>query len=316
MRQVLRASRRAGVDHVATHLPPSVAPRGLLRRCGYLTTRRVGLTLTTRPLADLPVDPLVRVLVGADPRRHRGLLMSGARRLPVAEMLAIAVVGCYLAAMAWSFQFGYNIWGAFVIGPALVAVNIPLLRAAMRREAERRLALLVVVGFSLKLLAAIPRYLVAFVLYGGTADAATYDSFGSTFAQQFRHGDFTVDVGRVVGTGFIKIFTGVVYTITGSSLLGGFLVFSMLGFWGIYLCYRAFVVCLPDADHWLYGRLVFLLPSMLFWPSGLGKEAWMLLCIGMIAYGAARLYTRRRGGFAASSASASPAAPPSGRTSR
>ncbi len=59
VRQVLRASRRAGVDHVATHLPPSVAPRSLLRRCGYLTTSRVGLTLTTRPLTELPVDPLV-----------------------------------------------------------------------------------------------------------------------------------------------------------------------------------------------------------------------------------------------------------------
>ncbi len=224
--------------------------------------------------------------------------MGGTRRLPVAETLAIAVVGCYLAAMSWSFHLGYDIWGAFVIGPALIVVNIPFLRAAMRREAERRLALLVVIGFSLKLLAAIPRYLVAFVLYGGTADAATYNKFGAQFAPQFRSGDFHVEVGRVVGTGFIKIFTGIVYAITGSSLLGGFLVFSVLGFWGSYLCYRAFVACLPDADHWLYGRLVFLLPSMLFWPSGLGKEAWMLLCIGVIAYGAARLYTRRRGGFA------------------
>ena len=74
--------------------------------------------------------------------------------------------------------------------------------------------------------------------------------------------------------------------------------FSVLGFWGSYLCYRAFVTCLPDADHWLYGRLVFLLPSMLFWPSSIGKEAWMLLCIGVTANGVARLYTRRRLGFA------------------
>jgi hypothetical protein len=96
----------------------------------------------------------------------------------------------------------------------------------------------------------------------------------------------------------MKILTGVVYTITGPSLVGGFLVFSVMGFWGMYLCYRAFVACLPDADHWLYGRLVFLLPSMLFWPSGLGKEAWMMLCIGVTAHGVARLYTRRRWGFA------------------
>jgi GNAT superfamily N-acetyltransferase len=58
VRRVLRASRRSGVDHVATHLPASVAPPRLLRRCGFLTSSRVGLTLTARPLADLPVDPL------------------------------------------------------------------------------------------------------------------------------------------------------------------------------------------------------------------------------------------------------------------
>jgi hypothetical protein len=225
-------------------------------------------------------------------------MTSALRRLPLLELTAVSLVAGYVTAMAWSSHLGYDIWGALVVGPVLVAINVPLLRAAMRREAERRLAMLVAVAFALKLLAAIPRYLVAFVLYGGTADAATYNSYGAKFAEQFRHGDFSVDVGRVVGTGFVKILTGIVYTVTGPSIIAGFLVFSMLGFWGIYLCYRAFVACLPDADHWLYGRLVFLLPSMLFWPSGLGKEAWMLLCIGVTAHGLARLYTRRRFGFA------------------
>jgi hypothetical protein len=219
-------------------------------------------------------------------------------RVPMAETLCLVVVAAYLAAMSWSFHLGYDVWGAFVIGPLLVLANVPLLRAAMRRETERRLATLVAVAFGLKLLAAIPRYLVAFVLYGGTADAATYNGFGAQLAVQFRHGDFDVEVGRVVGTGFMKIVTGVVYAVVGSSLVGGFLVFSVLGFWGTYLCYRAFVRCLPEADHWLYGRLVFLLPSMLFWPSGIGKEAWMLLCIGITANGASRLYTRGRLGFA------------------
>jgi GNAT superfamily N-acetyltransferase len=57
VRQVLRGCRRADVDHVATHLPPTVASRRLLRRSGYLTSGRVGLTLTTHPLRDLPVEP-------------------------------------------------------------------------------------------------------------------------------------------------------------------------------------------------------------------------------------------------------------------
>jgi hypothetical protein len=39
--------------------------------------------------------------------------------------------------------------------------------------------------------------------------------------------------------------------------------------------------------------LLFLLPSMLFWPSSIGKEAWMLFTLGLAAFGTARLLTGR-----------------------
>jgi GNAT superfamily N-acetyltransferase len=56
-RAVLRTARRGGTDHVATHLPEgSTAARSCLAS-GYLTTRRVGLTLTTLPLHAVPGDP-------------------------------------------------------------------------------------------------------------------------------------------------------------------------------------------------------------------------------------------------------------------
>jgi hypothetical protein len=216
-------------------------------------------------------------------------------RFPAPETLVVAVVVAYVSATAWSMGQGYDVWGAFAFGPVLVLVNLPLVRAAMRGEAEGRLAKLVAWGFALKLLAAIPRYLVAFVLYGGTSDAARYHSAGAQLGEQLRSGDLDLKLG--VGTRFVEFLTGLVYTVTGPSIVLGFLVFSTLGFWGIYLCYRAFVVALPDANHLRYGLLVFLLPSMLFWPSGIGKEAWMMLCIGVTAYGVARLYTRAPFGF-------------------
>lgn len=58
-RRVLRAARRSRVDHVATHLPErdDAARRDLLA-AGYVTSSRVGLTLTTLPLRWLPVDPV------------------------------------------------------------------------------------------------------------------------------------------------------------------------------------------------------------------------------------------------------------------
>jgi GNAT superfamily N-acetyltransferase len=55
---VLRHARHAGADHVATHQPRNSPAAKALPRAGYLTTKRVGLTLTTLPLRKLPIDPL------------------------------------------------------------------------------------------------------------------------------------------------------------------------------------------------------------------------------------------------------------------
>jgi hypothetical protein len=36
---------------------------------------------------------------------------------------------------------------------------------------------------------------------------------------------------------------------------------------------------------------VFFLPSLIFWPSAIGKDAWMVLSLGIVAFGAARIFT-------------------------
>src|SRR5204863_3854856 len=83
----------------------------------------------------------------------------------------------------------------------------------------------------------------------------------------------------------------------GPSLLGAFFIFSWAGFWGLYLFYRAFCIAVPEGDHRRYALLILLLPSLLFWPSSLGKEAWMTLGLGLFAYGGARIITHQRYGF-------------------
>src|SRR5207248_9478851 len=103
--------------------------------------------------------------------------------------------------------------------------------------------------------------------------------------------------GGFVGTGFLNLLTGIVYVVMGPTKLGGFLLFSWLGFWGLYLCYRAFRIGCPEGNARRYAVLVFFLPSLLFWPSGIGKDAWMIFAVGLSAYGAARVLTRARGGF-------------------
>jgi hypothetical protein len=211
----------------------------------------------------------------------------------------VGVVAVVVAAVAWLMEHGsYNSFAAILVGVGIVFISVPLLRRAAALEADPRIARFLWVAFGIKLLSALPRYAVAFDLYDGKADAGLYHQAGALLARQFRDGNFAIELGRPVqGTGFIQIVTGAVYTITGATDVGGFLVFSWFSFWGLYLFHRAFVRACPNGDHYRYALLVFLLPSLLFWPSSIGKEAWMCMGLGVCAYGCARILTGSRGGL-------------------
>ena len=90
----------------------------------------------------------------------------------------------------------------------------------------------------------------------------------------------------------MRFFTGVVYTVIGPSKLGGCVVFSWLGFWGLFFFYRAFTIAVPEGRRRSYAYLLFFLPSLVFWPSSIGKDAWMMFSMGMATYGIAQLLTR------------------------
>lgn len=212
--------------------------------------------------------------------------------------IGIIALGCggYVALIAWLVQLPYDVAGGVLVAHLLAVITVPVL-LALERNADRRVRSLVVAALVAKLVGTLARYTVLLSVYG-EGDALEYDRIGSALAQFFRQGDFSVDLGqRVVGTGFIEILTGLIYTLTGSTRLGGFLVYSWLGYWGLYLFYRAFRQACPTGEHRRYGLLLFFLPSMLFWPSSIGKDAWMTLTLGAFAYGAARLLTHHKSGL-------------------
>ena len=215
------------------------------------------------------------------------------RRLP-ALALGLAAIGAYVGLMAWMLQLPYDVAGGVVMVHVLGALTVPLLIWLHRKEDDRRHHRLVLWALGAKLFGTLLRYGVLLGVYG-EGDALQYDRVGAHLAQFFRNGDFTVDVGnRVIGTGFIEILTGAIYTVTGSTRLGGFLVFSWFGFLGLVLFDRAFRLACPEGESRRYALLLFFLPSMLFWPSSTGKDAWMVLCLGAFAYGAARLVSHHR----------------------
>jgi hypothetical protein len=142
-----------------------------------------------------------------------------------------------------------------------------------------------------KVFGALVRQYFIFEVYGGVADARGYHNAGVTIASQFWSGDFNTGLESLSSTDFIKFFTGIVYTFIGPTQLGGFLVYTWLSFMGLFLLYRAVVLAVPEARSRTYARLIFFLPSLIFWPSSIGKEAWMVFALGIAAFGAAHVLT-------------------------
>jgi hypothetical protein len=187
----------------------------------------------------------------------------------------------------------YDVWGGVVVVPILVAASLPALRRQARRDEDPTLLTLLTSALALKLVGAAARYFVAFSVYGGVADANGYDKWGRTISAAFWHGHFTTNLESLSGTDFVRFLTGLIYSAIGPTKLGGFLVFSWLGFWGLFFFYRAFTVAVPEGRRRTYAALVFFVPSLVFWPSSLGKEAWMMFSLGIASFGVAKVLTGR-----------------------
>lgn len=219
--------------------------------------------------------------------------MIAARALRVTPAGSVVVVGMAFIAVyvigviAFMAETSYDIWGAAFIGPAMVLVSLPILAREANRQNERRLFLFLMCALVLKLVGALIRYYVAFEVYGGTADATAYHRDGIEVAERIWGGDFSGGLESYTRDEFISYITGLLYTLVQPTKLGGFLFFSWLGFWGLFLFFRAFVTAIPEGRKWSYARWVFLFPSLLYWPSSTGKDAWMMLAIGVVAYGVA-----------------------------
>jgi hypothetical protein len=203
-------------------------------------------------------------------------------------------VGLALATRLWD----YDVWGGMVVAPVLVALSLPVLRRVARHDDLGGIYALLVTALLVKLAMAVPRWAVAFVLYDGTADASSYNNSGRVLAPIYRSLSFPFsDQAGGFSTKVLSSMTGGVYALIGPSVIGGFLVFSWIGFWGLLLCYRAGRIAVPDLDARRYAAFVFFLPSMMFWPSSIGKEAVIALGIGLSLYGAAKVFVRQTSGF-------------------
>jgi hypothetical protein len=203
----------------------------------------------------------------------------------------MASVLCLVVYTYGHFRVGYDLGVGFLLAPVLLALSLPIFQRLARDEETFDLRNLLVTSLALHLAAAY------FRLAGG-ADSLVYHQVGRQLAAEFRSFNFAPDVGReFLGTGFVRYLSGLVQVFTFSNRFATFLVFTVVAFDGLVLAYRAFVIALPDGDRYRYAKLLFLWPSLLFWPSSLGKEAWMMLALGLTALGAARLFAHKPRGI-------------------
>jgi hypothetical protein len=206
---------------------------------------------------------------------------------------AVVVVVWVAALIEMMNRTTYDYWGALLIAPALFAISLPMMSRQARRENDSRVFWLLFVGLITKFAFTLIRYYVSFDLYR-KADARGYYRAGVAISHRFLAGDFSLHLkGPLTETNFIELITGIVFTVTRPTLLGGFFVFTWLAFLGAFCFYRAYVIAVPEGRRRTYAILLLFLPSMLYWPASIGKDAWLMFVLGVATLGAAKVIAER-----------------------
>ncbi|MGH8924756.1 MAG: hypothetical protein ACRDWA_09010 [Acidimicrobiia bacterium] len=155
----------------------------------------------------------------------------------------------------------------------------------------RWLGLTIATAYLTKLIASGARYWVLINLYRGVGDASGYHNKGLNIADIWR----SLQIPEIgTGTEFVPPATGFLYAFYKPSMLGGFIIFATLAFAGQLFLYSGFRhTTRPQHLKW-FALAIFFSPSIVYWPSSIGKEALIFLFLGPAAYGAARLMMEYR----------------------
>jgi hypothetical protein len=228
----------------------------------------------------------------------------GVAPLSVADDRVVAAAGTAAAAVglvgffAVAGAVGPDLWVPLLVLLVLTAVSVPMIRLASGRPIDSRLRKILLVAFALKMLCTFPRYAMNEVVYGGSADARAYHDAGQVFRDNALDGELTIEGSELSAfaeeTRFVGYATGVLYLGIGASQMGGYLVFAWLSWVGLMCAFSAFRVAYPKAPPYLAAGLIFFLPSTLYWPSSIGKDALMVLGLGLVTLGVTRLLVAAR----------------------
>ena len=213
---------------------------------------------------------------------------SDASGAPFAFLAAIV-----LAIILFSAHFANSALLARILVPifGFLAVVAAARWLAAKHLDEPWLSKFLILAVVAKEIASVLRYRTLVNSYGDVGDASVFDKYGRQFAAFWLgHANVYSHVDNLKKSNFLRWFTGVIYYLFGTDMITGFIVFGLIAFIGSYLWYRATVEAVPFLDKRLYFLLIMFAPSVLFWPSSIGKEALMQFAIGSAALGTAHLF--------------------------
>ncbi|GEM_PF-3142931 len=192
---------------------------------------------------------------------------------------------------------GFGLLVAFGASGATIVLTVAIgtllmsaLARSMRREVDAKwLVTWVIVGFLAKMAGTFARYYMVMVLYGA-GDSLRYYTVAVRLAEDWRNGSIPALTGSgSLGTQVVEAVTGGLFAIATPSLLGGFVLYAMVSYLGQLGFYAAFRRWAQPHQLKPYAFLVFFLPTYAFWPSSIGKDAIVILFLGVGAYSISRL---------------------------
>lgn len=206
------------------------------------------------------------------------------RHYPPLVMLALLVLMPLLLTVVPSAEWGAVIVYLLVIG----LLAIMLYQFGIKPVDPTFPGSLFLLALLVKILGSTVRYWTVVDLYGGAADSPLYHEHGQILAQYFKVFDFSIIESyqvRSAETTNLSHITGFLYSVMPVSMAGAFFFFALLAFAGSVLYYCAVRVAWPTATGGYYKLCIFFLPSILFWPASLGKDAWLFFCSSLVVWG-------------------------------
>ncbi len=220
------------------------------------------------------------------PAKSRGKVMA-MPRWPGPAMGAAAIALLVLGFVA--ILGDVNVAKALVILPILAWIAYTIAQRLALADGQPAIVPIMMGGLAIKCLGVQARYWIDLKYYG-TSDATQYAQYGRVIAPGLRHFHL-ISTGRLEGTNFIRIVTGFVFAITPASFMSGYFVFGFMAYVGSVFFWRAFKKAFPACDDLRYLTVLMILPSLAFWPSAIGKDAWMMLGVAIASYGVACILT-------------------------